>query len=265
MPDTCRLFLRSVFWPSTVKSTTLLVLMLLGLQSLPGLSAAETNGNSFPATSADLFRDPPSLLIATNAVISDTNSASRFPILAIQSMDRLDDRQKLGIGDKLIYRVIEDQDDPQSLTITDSGDVYIPYYGGLVRAVDKTCRQLAEEIKKLLEKDLYKRATVIIGLETLNKTNTGRKVYVSGHVRLPGPQEIPGGEPFTVSKAILRAGGFSDFAKGTQVKITRANTEKGSRIITVNVVDILEKGKIENDVLLEPGDLIFVPSRTFNF
>ena len=242
-----------------------MVFLFLGAVGINPLPAAETNNSLYPLPASNLFRDPPSLAVGANPMGIDSTNVSRFPILAIQSMDLLDDNQKLGIGDKLIYRVIEDQDEPMSITITDSGDIYVPYYGGLVRAVDRTCKQLAKEIKGLLEKDLYKRATVIIGLETLNRTITGRKVYISGHVRLPGPQDIPGGEPYTVSKAILRAGGFSDFAKGSQVKVTRSNSTNGAKIFIINVNDILEKGKTGKDLPLEPGDLIIVPGRTFNF
>jgi hypothetical protein len=33
----------------------------------------------------------------------------------------------------------------------------------------------------------------------------------------------------------------------------------------VDVAEILERGKTEKDLKLEPGDLIFVPSRLINF
>src|SRR5438552_16103982 len=91
----------------------------------------------------------------------------------------LDDRQKLGPGDRVTYRVIEDQDDPRSITITDSGDLEVPYLG-LVHAAGKTSRQLAGEIKALLEKNLYYQATVIIALELTDKKRVTGKEYVTG-------------------------------------------------------------------------------------
>ena len=83
---------------------------------------------------------------------------------AAKSMAVLDDQQKLGPGDRVTYRVVEDQDEPRSLTITDSGELEVPYYG-LVQAAGKTSRQLAQEIKTLLERKLYYEATVIIAVE----------------------------------------------------------------------------------------------------
>jgi hypothetical protein len=40
---------------------------------------------------------------------------------------------------------------------------------GRVAASDKTCKQLADELKARLEKEYYHRATVIIALDVANK------------------------------------------------------------------------------------------------
>ena len=74
---------------------------------------------------------------------------------------------------------------------------------------EKAIYKAAEELKGLLEKEYYYRATVIIGLDQASKILG--KVYVLGPVRNQGPVEIPANETFTAGKAILRAGGFGDF------------------------------------------------------
>ena len=53
------------------------------------------------------------------------------------------------------------------------------------------------------------------------------RVYVWGEVRNQGAVEIPANENLTASKAILRAGGFNDWAKKTKVKIIRAAKPDG--------------------------------------
>src|SRR6185503_20263429 len=45
----------------------------------------------------------------------------------IKTEDFPDEQQKLGPGDRVTYRVIEDEDEPRSLTVTDSGDLEVPY------------------------------------------------------------------------------------------------------------------------------------------
>ena len=182
---------------------------------------------------------------------------------AARSMTFLDDRQKLGPGDRVTYRVIEDQDDPRSLTITDSGDLEVPYLG-LVHAAGKTSLRLAKEVKGLLEKQLYYQATVIIAIELVNKTRVTGKVYVTGQVRNKGGFEIPGGETLTVSKAILNAGGFSDFSDKKNVRLIR-KTADGTKTFVINVVDIWEKGNLDKDLVVQPDDLIVVPARLVNY
>jgi len=181
----------------------------------------------------------------------------------VKPIDFPDDHQKLGPGDRVTYRVIEDQDEPRSLTVTDSGELDVPYYG-LVHAAGKTSRQLAREIKTVLERELYYQATVIIAVEVVNKARVKGKVYVTGQVRNSGGYEIPAGENLTVSKAILSAGGFSDFSDKKNVRLIR-KTANGKQTLVINVLDIWEKGNLDKDLLVQPDDLIVVPARLVNY
>ena len=175
-----------------------------------------------------------------------------------------DDQYRLAMGDRVSYRVIEDKDEVKALVVTDSGELEVPYLGR-VKAVDKTCKQLAQEVKLALEKDLYYQATVILAVDQLNKKRGS--VYVVGQVRTAGAVDIPSDETFTLSKAILKAGGFADLADKKRVRITRQSDsgDSSKKQFVVDVSAIFEKGKTETDIRLEPGDLVFVPNRAFNF
>jgi protein involved in polysaccharide export with SLBB domain len=88
-------------------------------------------------------------------------------------------------------------------------------------------------------------------------------VYLSGQIQKPGPVGIPSNEEFTVSKAILRAGGLGNLADKKKVKVVRRTgpDEKETKEIIVNVEEILGKGRLEQDIKLESADLIIVPTR----
>ena len=176
----------------------------------------------------------------------------------------LDDTYRLAIGDQLSFRIIEDEEDPKLITVTDSGELEVPYVGRYP-AVGKTCKQLALELKTELEKDYYRQATVIIAVNS--KPKSRGKIYLVGAISAPGPIDISGDETMTVSKAILRAGGFTSFADGKDVRVTRniCINPMVETNFTVNVSQIFEKGKTENDLPLQPGDLIFVPERMIRF
>lgn len=226
------------------------------LGALPGLVAQSPTGSSPAGLGAPSNSTGP-------ASATEPAPAPVFTINAnlYTSMEALDDRQKLGMGDRLSYRVLEDREEAKALIVTDSGELEIPYLGR-VKADDKTCKELAHEVKAALEKDLYYQATVILAIDQLNRKRGS--VYLVGQVKAAGALEIPSDEVFTLSKAILRAGGFGDFADKKRVRLTRKAAEE-NKIFVVDVGEIFEKGRTENDVKLEPGDLIFVPSRLINF
>ena len=194
--------------------------------------------------------------------VAGTNAAGAAP--ASLSGYVPDDKYKLRVGDKVSLQILEDRDAPKGLVVADSGELDVPYVGR-VAAADKTCKQLAEELKARLEKEYYYRATVIIALDVANKL-LGR-VYVWGQVRNQGAIDVAVNENLTVGKAILRAGGFGDFANKKRVKVVRGGGKEGAakQSFELNLVDILEKGQTEKDVVLQPDDFVIVPSRLINF
>ncbi len=176
------------------------------------------------------------------------------------SMSVLDDKKRLGPDDFVSFRVVEDRDnESQRLRVNDNGELEVPYIG-LVPAQGKTCRELAYNIKSALEREYYYHATVILAVDRISEKSRGR-VYVYGAVKGQGPQEIPPDEIYTVSKAVIRAGGFGDFADKRKVKITRKNAQD----LVVDLKRVIEQGHTEDDVVLRPDDQIYVPQRLVNF
>jgi protein involved in polysaccharide export with SLBB domain len=237
----------------------------------PAVQTAYSPPQSNPPTPAANPKVEPNLSTQAAAYApSNTKATEALKAGFITGMDALDDKHRLAIGDRLSFRIVEDQVDPKlpldpkPLTVTDSGEIEVPYIGRFP-AENKTCRQLAGEVKAALEKDYYYQATVIIAIDLMTKSR-GR-VYLVGPVHVPGPQEVPSDEVLTLSRAITRAGGFTDYADRQHVKVTR-NGGKGEgekQTFTVDVAQILDKGKTEQDVPLLPGDLVVIPERLIRF
>lgn len=212
------------------------------------MAAPLTNGLSQPAAglSAPAITNNPALSLDNNMAL-------------------LDDKYRLGIGDRLSFKIVEDSEDPKQLEITDSGEIEVPYIGR-VSATGKTSKQLAAELKARLEKEYYYQATVIVAVNF--KAKSQGKVYLVGPVGTPGAQEIPNDEEFTLSKAILRAGSFGDFADQHHVRVTRKESGPNgteNKTYVVDVGKILEKGRTDLDLVLEAGDLIYIPEKTIRF
>jgi polysaccharide export outer membrane protein len=203
---------------------------------------------------------PPSPAAVASSLAGDSNTPAAMPSATVANYV-LDDKHLLLPGDRVSFQIVEDRTNAISLLVAESAELDIPYLGRM-SVKGKTCKQLADEIKQALEKDYYHRATVIIGLDALSRV-LGR-VYIFGPVRTPGAVEIPANENFTAGKAIMKAGGFGDFANPKKVQIIR-KTDTGNKTFTVNLVNVLKKGMTEEDVTLEPDDFIIVPESKINF
>jgi protein involved in polysaccharide export with SLBB domain len=200
----------------------------------------------------------------SNATFSSSGVSNFVASATTNGMEALDDQYRLAIGDRLSFQINEDEDDPKLLTVMDSGDLEVPYLGRYP-VVGKNCKQLAGELKVALEKEYYYRATVIISVDL--KAKSRGKVYLVGAVRAPGPQDIPNDEEFSLSKAVMRAGGFTDYADQRNVQVTRQGGAGGGggQTFTENVAKVLQEGKIDTDLKLESGDLIYIPERLVHF
>jgi polysaccharide biosynthesis/export protein len=186
--------------------------------------------------------------------------ATTSTVMRTNSMNVLDDKKRLGPNDYVSFRVVEDRDnESQHLRVNDTGELEVPYIG-LVPASGRTCKELAYAVKASLEREYYYHATVIMAVDHVSKESRG-KIYVTGNVKAVGPQEIPADEIYTVSKAVIRAGGFSDFGNKRKVKLTRKNGEA----LIVDLKRIIEQGHSEEDPVLQPDDQIYVPPKAINF
>lgn len=181
-------------------------------------------------------------------------------IIQTNSMEFLDDKRPLLVGDRLSYRVVQERTEPRSTFVADSGEMEVPLIGR-VSAAGKTCKQLATEIKKTLEKTYFFHATVIVSLDIASPKSKGT-VFVMGAVRNQGMIEIPSDGTFTMSKAIMRAGGFTEFANQRKVKLIRKG-ESGEPAL-YDVKGMLE-GKAEKDPILHVDDVVIVTENRIHF
>jgi len=175
-----------------------------------------------------------------------------------------DDKYKLRKGDRISFQIMEDGDAPRLLVVTDSGELSFPYVG-LVAVEDKTCKQVADQLKAELEKEYYYQASPVLALESANRV-LGR-IYLWGQVRSQGPMELMVNENLSVGKAILRAGGFAEFANKKKVKLMRGSggTNSVRQTYELNMDQILEEGHTDKDMAVQPEDFIVVPSKLINF
>ena len=181
--------------------------------------------------------------------------------------------QKISKGDKLFIKVLEQEDLNGAYNVSPDGAIQFPLIPERIKAAGLTYDELAQAIKSELEKKLFYSATVIISQYKGNEFGTdlasvpeGGIIYVYGAVRSAGAVIIPKDEVLTISKVIIRCGGFGDFSDKGHVKLIRKSPVTGQAVTKiVNMVNVIEKGKLDQDVEVRDGDMIVVPEKFFNF
>ena len=106
---------------------------------------------------------------------------------------------------------------------------------------------------------------MVVSLNTANRVIG--QIYIWGQVRNQGAIPLQINQNLTAGEAILLAGGFLDFANKNKVKVVRGGTgpSGGNQTFNLDMTQILDEGKTGEDIVLQPNDLIIVPSRLINF
>ncbi|MBC2594073.1 polysaccharide export protein [Ruficoccus amylovorans] len=195
-------------------------------------------------------------LLISQAAFGFSGAAPFDTGASVNTMELLDDTTPIKVGDKLSYMVAEDREAANIVLVDESGKIDVPLIGK-IEASGLTPRELAQKISDALEVDYYYQATVHVS-EYKDLSNRGQ-IFLLGQVARQGAMTIPPGEVLTVSKAILRAGGFTQQADPTRVSLIRQSGPGDKEVKTeINVARILETGRLEDDLIVQPDDFIFV-------
>jgi len=85
------------------------------------------------------------------------------------------------------------------------------------------------------------------------------QIIVLGQVARPGA--YPMGESTTVLEAIGKAGGYTEKADLRSVTISRKSEAKTPKVIKANLKRVIVEGDKSEDVILEPGDVVYMPEK----
>lgn len=134
------------------------------------------------------------------------------------------------------------------VTLEGVGDVHI---AGL------TMPELTQILRQAYSK-ILKNPDIQIRLQDFNKPY----FVVTGQVTRPGKYELR--EATSLTQAIAIAGGFNEAAKHSQVWLFRRQSDGTVQSRETNVKSMLGKGRLQEDIALQPGDMIWVPQNTWS-
>ena len=148
--------------------------------------------------------------------------------------------------------------------VTDSQQLDLPLIGS-VPVQNMTLGELTEALQARYE-EYFVKPQILADFamdDSPDSISPWGSVVVLGRVRTPGRVNIPPTQDLTVSAAIQKVGGLDTSAKSSAIRVTRRKPDGGVEVFTVDFSSIGRRGKAESDLLLKPGDLIFVPESIF--
>ena len=162
---------------------------------------------------------------------------------------------RLGPGDEVIIDIWGTNETTIRQTITPEGDIMVAQIGP-VYLNGLTISEAGRKIRQVL-------ASKYAGVSGDNPESQIRvtlgqirtiQINVMGEVAVPGPYRLSSFS--TVFHALYRAGGVSNIGSLRNIKVMRG----GRQVAVVDVYDYILKGQLSDDIRLEEGDVIMVPT-----
>ena len=162
-----------------------------------------------------------------------------------------EERYRLQPGDVLEIQYRYSPEFNQTVTVQPDGYITLEVGGDLKVAgmtVDQTRQAILKKASARLQDPI---ATIIL--------KEFQKPYfvVAGEVAQPGKIEMR--ERVTAIQAIMLAGGMKESAKSSQVVVFRKINSDIAEVKLLNLKTIRRTSDLENDLTLQPGDMVFVP------
>ncbi|MGE5248410.1 MAG: polysaccharide biosynthesis/export family protein [Verrucomicrobiota bacterium] len=156
----------------------------------------------------------------------------------------------IGPGDELGIEVWKDPALTRAVVVLPDGTISFPLIGELL-AGGKTVAGLKSDIEERLARFTEK---LVLTVEV--RQSNSMHVYVLGQVNAPGRLIL--NSNINVLQALAIAGGPNSFASHSRIRILRSDGEK-TVVIPFDYDDVTAGKKLETNILLRRGDVIFVP------
>lgn len=163
-----------------------------------------------------------------------------------------EERYRLQPGDVLEIQYRYSPEFNQTVTVQPDGYVSLEV-GGDLKVAGLTIEQTRQTILRRASARLREPVATIVLKEF-------QRPYfvVAGEVAQPGKIEMR--ERVTAIQAIMLAGGMKESARSSQVVVfRRINSSDMAEVKLLNLKSIRRTSDLENDLTLQPGDMVYVP------
>lgn len=165
----------------------------------------------------------------------------------------------IGVDDIIEVNVWRNPDLSVAVPVRPDGKISTPLVKDIM-AAGTTPKELADAVTEQLAKYIRDPQVSII-VTGLNSHEYVSRVRVTGAVNAPA--SVPHRMGMTILDVILAAGGTSEFASANRTTLYRRMPDGKTKSIRIKLDDILKKGELDTNILLQPGDVLTVPEGMF--
>jgi len=198
------------------------------------------------------------ILVSLSGCASDINISADSKLVKSQKVTDTAVQYFIGVDDTIQINVWKNPELSVSVPVRPDGKLSMPLIGD-VMAAGLAPETVAENIKKELSR-YVRNPNVTVMVTGLQSHAYLTRLRVTGAVNRPTSITYRPG--MTVIDAILDAGGINDFASPNSTKLYRKIGGK-TRVISIDLGNILNDGELKTNLDLRPGDIITVPERLF--
>lgn len=173
------------------------------------------------------------------------------------SSSAFSDLYRIGVDDRLQVSVWRNPELSVTVPVRPDGRISVPLLGD-VMAGGRAPQEVAADIEARLATYVRDPKVAVI-LVDLRSHEFISRVRVTGAVRQP--VSVPYRQGMTVLDAVLLAGGVTDFAAANRSKLHRRDTRGAVETRDIRLDDILDGGRLDSNIDVQPGDVIAVPER----
>jgi polysaccharide export outer membrane protein len=127
-----------------------------------------------------------------------------------------------------------------------------------IEAVGKTPTQLATEMEQVLSEYIRSPEVNVIVQQFVG--TFANQIRVLGQAAQP--RAVPYRDSMTLLDVIIEVGGLTDFAAGNRARVVRTVNGE-SQEIRVRLGDLINRGRIKENMVMRPGDIVIIPEAVF--
>lgn len=171
-------------------------------------------------------------------------------------------------GDTLRIEVLEDPTLNRNVLVLPDGRFSFPF-AGTVRAGGLSINQITRAVTSGIASNFALEPSVFVSVVSLQPAAPRQDpltveevtidVYFLGEVNSPGVRNLKPGT--TILQAFAQAGGFTRFAAIKRIQLRRNEAGSQQQVYSINYKALSNGAAIQQDIVLQNGDVVLVPER----